>query len=545
VRNILLLCALSFFIACGKKESADFIIYNGKIYTVDSSFSTSEAMAVKDGKILAVGKYGDLQDKFVTQERINLEGKAVYPGFIDAHCHFLAYGLFLQKADLAGTKSFAEVVSRLDTWNKENSQKPWVLGRGWDQNDWTDQQFPDRAALDSVFKDKPVFIERIDGHAVLVNEAALKLAGVTEKTQISGGVIEKRNGRLTGILVDNAMELVRKVIPRPTLQEKITALKQAQSNCFEKGLTTIDDAGLDKADIDLIDSLQKSGDLQMRIYAMISDKKENLDHYLKTGPYKTERLNVRSVKFYADGALGSRGACMLQPYSDAPEQTGFLLNTVEYYERNALLLDSKGFQMNTHCIGDSANRAILDIYGKVLKGKNDKRWRIEHAQILNDSDVKKFGQFSVIPSVQPTHATSDMYWAGERLGKERIHCGYRYQELITQAGIIACGSDFPVEDINPLYGFYAAVSRKDRKGQPVNGFQAHNRISREQALCGMTSWAALSNFEEHEKGSLEPGKFADFVVLESDIMNSTEQDLHAVKVLYTYLAGKKVYQQSR
>jgi hypothetical protein len=295
--------------------------------------------------------------------------------------------------------------------------------------------------------------------------------------------------------------------------------------------------------VDLIDEMHKNGELKMRVYAMLTDNKENLDYYLQHGIYKTDRLNVRSFKFYADGALGSRGACLLEDYSDKKGWKGFLLSKPEYFREIAEKMFEKKFQMNTHCIGDSANRFLLNTYGSVLKGKNDKRWRIEHAQVIGKNDFEKFGMYSVVPSVQPTHATSDMYWAKDRLGEERIKSAYAYKDLLKAAGIVALGTDFPVEDINPLYTFYAAVVRKDLKGFPKDGFQMENALNREETLKGMTIWAAYANFEEKEKGSIEPGKFADFVILDKDIMKINIDSVPNVKVLATYLNGEKVYSQ--
>lgn len=541
MKNLLYVLIAVCLISCKQKEYADFIVYGAKVYTVDSTFTVAESFAVKDGKIMATGSNDEVSSRFETQERINLEGKAVYPGLIDAHCHFFHYGLYMQKADLTGSKSFNEVLQKLIAYAEKNPGG-WLIGRGWDQNDWEIKEYPDKKKLDSLFPQRPVFIERIDGHAALVNSEALKLGGITASTKMTGGKVEIRNGQTTGILVDNAVDHIKKAIPKPDLQTRIKSLKNAEADCFSVGLTTVDDAGLETDEIALIDSLQKTGDLRMRVYAMVSEKQETFDHYMKQGPYKTERLNVRSVKIYGDGALGSRGACLIQPYTDKPDENGFLLNSNEYYREKAKLLNEKGFQMNTHAIGDSAVKFILDVYGSVLGSKNDKRWRIEHAQVVTDQDLEKFLQYSVIPSVQPTHATSDMYWAEERLGPERIKKGYRYKELLTSRKIIAAGSDFPVEHINPLYGVYAAVSRKDLKGYPEQGFQPDNKLTREEALRAMTIMAAYSNFEEHEKGSLEPGKFADFVVLDEDLITCPEAKIPKARVIFTYVNGKKVFE---
>ncbi|MCH8318794.1 MAG: amidohydrolase, partial [Bacteroidetes bacterium] len=466
----------------------------------------------------------------------------IYPGFIDAHCHFYGYGLNLQNLDLTGTKSFDEVIEKVISHRKKYPGAQWIIGRGWDQNDWKIKEFPAKDTLDKLFPDTPVFLRRIDGHAALANQAALKRTNVTSKTEINGGLIQKSsNGTLTGILIDNAMELVSGFIQEPTYEEKINALLNAQKECFEAGLTTVDDAGLDRSTIDLIDSLQKAGKLTMRIYAMISYSEENKNYYFDRGIYKTDKLNVRSFKLYADGALGSRGACLIEPYNDKAGHYGFLLQPQKELKQIAKQLYENNFQMNTHCIGDSANRMMLNIYGELLKGKNDKRWRIEHAQVVSKEDINKFGKFNIIPSIQPTHCTSDMYWAESRLGNERISTAYAYRDLFFQNNLVASGSDFPVESINPLFGFYAAVTRKDQNKTPENGFQPENSLSREQALKSMTIWAAYANFEEQEKGSIQPGKFADFVILEDDIMQCEAGKIYEIKVGNTYIGGKKVY----
>jgi len=533
---------------CKAQKTVDDIFHHGVIYTVDSSFKIAEAFAVDKGKIVAVGSNDEILKNYTSSSITDLKGKPVYPGFIDAHCHFYNYGLGLNNADLVGTKSFQEVIDIIVKHAKEHPTE-WVLGRGWDQNTWAIKEFPDKEILDSLFPNTPVFLTRIDGHAAIVNQEALNRANVNILTNVSGGVIVKKkldNGLsiLTGVLVDNAVDLVKKVIPPPNKKEQEQALKKAEENCFAVGLTTIDDAGLDKQVIDLIDEMQKNNSLKMRVYAMLKASKENMDYYFKQGKYKTDRLDVRSVKLFADGALGSRGACLLTPYKDKPEQQGFLLQTPEYYKDIIKQCYQHGFQVNTHCIGDSAVRFILHSYAEQLKGKNDLRWRVEHAQVVNKDDFNLFGKYSIIPSVQPTHATSDMYWAEDRLGKERLKGAYAYQQLLQQNHFIANGSDFPVESINPLFGFYAGVVRKDQKNYPKDGFQIENKISRKEALKGMTIWAAFSNFEENEKGSIEPGKFADFVILNQDIMKIDEKELYKVKVYQTYVAGFLVYSQS-
>ncbi len=529
--------------SCSMKKKADLLLYNGKVYTVDSSFTVTEAIAVKDGKIIGVGSTKDLQDKFDAVEKKDLAGKTVLPGLIDAHCHFFGYASDLMKADLYGTKSFDEIIDRLKEFSKTNTFS-WLLGRGWDQNDWETKEFPSKEKLDALFPDIPVFLMRVDGHAVLCNEAALNEAHVTASTKVNGGEVITKNGKLTGILVDNAVDLVKQHIPPFPKQVNEECLLRAQKNCFEVGLTTVDDAGLGRDSIEMIMDMQKSGKLKMRVYAMISANEENKNYYFKSGPVKTDRLNVRSFKVYADGALGSRGACLLEPYSDQAGHRGFLLFDKKYFEETAKEMNEHGFQLCVHAIGDSTNRLMLHIFSDELKGKNNKRWRIEHCQVVNPADLHLFGENNIIPSVQPTHATSDMYWVEDRLGKERIKTAYAYNDLMkANNGMIAFGTDFPVEKINPIYTFYAAIARKDLKDFPSNGFQPENKIERKDALRAMTILAAYSNFEENEKGSIEKGKLADFVILDRDIMKVEEKDIPGTKVIATYINGERVFEK--
>lgn len=527
-------------LSCNQKEKADLLVYNATIYTVDSSFSTAEAMAIKDGKIVATGKTADLENEYDYKEKLDAEGKFIYPGFIDAHAHFVGYGMSLQTVNLVGTKSWEECIERVKAFAAENKEG-WITGRGWDQNDWDLKEFPNNEALDTLFPDRPVLLTRIDGHAAIANAKALELAGINPGDTLTGGSIEEMEGSLTGILIDNAIDLVTAKIPNATKEQFKEALKDAEQNCFAMGLTTIDDCGLGYSNVEWIKELHTNGDLKMRLYVMLSDAKENYEYAAKNGMIKTDRLNVRSFKVYGDGALGSRGACLLEPYSDKAGHYGFLLSKPEHFDSVANWLSEKQWQMCTHAIGDSGNRTILNIYAKYLKEKNDLRWRIEHAQVVNQNDFDLFGKYSIIPSAQPTHATSDMYWAGDRLGAARVKDAYAYQQLLQQNGWMPLGTDFPVEDISTFKTFFAAVIRKDAKGWPANGYQTENALTREEAIRGMTIWAAKSNFEETEKGSLEKGKFADFVILDRDLMKAAENDILQTVVLKTYLGGEKVY----
>ena len=531
---------LVFFAACNRKEHVDTILRNGKVYTVDSAFSIAEAFAVKDGKIIAVGTNAGILDRFAAKDTIDAHGNPVYPGFIDAHAHFVGYGRALFEVNLYDCKTWEEVVNRVKIFAAAHPAETWIRGRGWDQNKWPLKEFPVNTMLNDLFPDKPVLLERVDGHAVVANAKALSLAGITTETKIDGGAIELMNGKLTGTLVDNAVDLVTKIIPPASRSDYEKWLLAAQKNCFAQGLTTITDCGLMYYDVAMIDTLQQQGMLRMRLYVMLSDDTANFSRFLKRGPYKTDRLFVKGIKAYADGALGSRGACLIAPYFDKPGWSGFLLHPLSHYDSLAKLLISTDFQLCTHAIGDSGNRMVLMVYNKYLKTKNDRRWRIEHAQVVNSEDFKLFGKASVIPSVQPTHATSDMYWAGERLGLQRLRGAYAYAQLLKQNGWIALGTDFPVEDISPIKTFYAAVVRKDAKGYPPGGFQKENALTRDQALRGMTIWAAKADFLEKEVGSIEKGKKADFVILDADIIHAPESALLNIRVINTYVAGKNV-----
>jgi predicted amidohydrolase YtcJ len=513
-----------------QREAVDLLVTNATVYTVDSTFSKAQAFAVRDGRFVAVGSTDDLQGRYQAAQTVDAGGQFIYPGFYDAHCHFYRYALGLRSANLVGATSWAETVGRLAKHRQQQPDAAWLTGRGWDQNDWPGQP------------DVPVLLARVDGHAAVANQKALDLAGVTARTPISGGVIGRdAQGRLTGLLVDNAVKLVATKIPEPSSTEADAALLQGQQNCLAVGLTSLADAGLNKEDIDRMAALQKANKLHLRLYTMLNPTPENKAYYLPRGPYFSDNLTISSFKVYADGALGSRGASLLAPYTDRPAEKGFLLQNPDYYRSLAKELAATKFQMNTHAIGDSSNRLLLDIYGAALKGQPDRRWRIEHAQVVSPADMPKFGQYHVVPSVQPTHATSDMYWAGERLGAQRLQTAYAYQELLKQYGQVALGSDFPVEDINPLYGYHAAVARQDAKNFPAAGFQMPNALTREQALRGMTTWSAHAAFEEKRKGQIKPGMLADFVVLKTDLVTAPKEQLRNAPVQQTWIGGKQVF----
>lgn len=526
-----------------KTQMADLILHNGTIYTVDKEFSIAECIAIKDGKILAVGKNKDILKRFEAKENLDLQGKCVYPGFIDAHCHFYEYGLSLAEADLTGTSSFEEVLGRIAAHRREFPSPAWITGRGWDQNDWENKNFPRKAQLDRLFPGTPALLRRIDGHAALANTAALEIAGIHAGEEIEGGAILTENNEITGILIDHAIERVAGHIPDPSEEEMAGALLAAQKDCFSVGLTSVHDAGLAPGALNMIDPLNRSGKLHIRIYAMLVPEESSLEQFMHRGVFRTPHLHVRSVKLYADGALGSRGALLLEPYSDDPGNYGLSLASRDELAGICKKALHYGYQVNTHCIGDSAVRTVLAIYGSLLKEPNDLRWRIEHAQVVDPADLELFGRYSVIPSIQTTHCPSDMPWAPDRLGPERTRNAYTFRDLFEQNGWLCNGSDFPVESINPLLGFYAAIARKDLKGYPPGGYQPENALSREQAMRSMTIWAAKAAFEEDVRGSIEEGKMADLAITAEDLMNIPEAGIPSVSVLQTYIGGRCVYRR--
>jgi predicted amidohydrolase YtcJ len=537
MKKIYILLIFSLIIVSCKKENVDLIIINSNTYIVNENFEKAEAFAIKDGKFIAVGTSEEIQANYKSKDTIDAKKQTIVPGLIDAHCHFYRMGLQQQKVSLEGTKSYDEVLAKIVAFQKEKNVA-FISGRGWDQNDWEIKEFPTKEKLDKLFPSVPVAVSRVDGHALLVNQAAIDISEITKDTKVSGGEIILKNGKMTGVLIDAAMNFIK--FPETSKQEATKGLLDAQKICFSYGLTTVDDAGLDKNTIELIEDLQKTNDLKIRIYAMVSaDNQEQIDYYINKGKLKTDRLNVRSFKVYGDGALGSRGAAMRKSYSDRENHFGALIYPPERYQEIAKQIAASEFQMNTHAIGDSANTWMLKTYKEVLKDQENRRWRIEHAQIISSKDFQNFD--NILPSVQPTHATSDMYWAEDRIGKDRMKGAYAFRNLLNRYGKIALGTDFPVEQVNPFLTFYAATYRKDLNNYPADGFQMYNSLSREETLKGMTIWAAYANFEEEEKGSIEVGKFADFVILNQDIMKVRGSEIPKTNAVSTYLNGEKVF----
>ena len=515
------------------KTKVDLIVHNANVYSVDNQFSKANAFAIKDGKFVAIGSDKDILKHYDAAYTLDAQGQSIYPGFIDGHCHFVGYGeTKVRFADLNGCNSFDEVLDRLVKHNEDNTSE-WLLGRGWDQNLWEVKEFPENTKLHKLFPNKKVLLTRVDGHAVLVTDNILKTLGLNEKSKIEGGeILLNKKGRPSGILLDNAADIAKAIIPPLNKTQKINALKIAQRDCFKYGLTGVTDAGLDIASIALIDSLQNEGVLKMKINAMVNPDDETMDYFMKFGVIEKERLMVRSVKIYADGALGSRGAKLLEPYSDAPETSGLIVENEDFYDHVCEKAYNAGYQVCCHAIGDGGVRMILNEYAKYLKGENDLRWRIEHSQVVNPQDFALYKAYSIIPSIQATHCTSDMPWAEDRLDSERIKGAYAYKTLLAQNGWLINGTDFPIEHISPLKTFYSSVARKHL---------TDNKLTREEALKSMTIWAAKGYFAESRKGSIEVGKEADFVILSDDIMTIEDEKIPEVKVINTFINGEMVY----
>lgn len=511
-----------------------------KIYLADTAFTTATAMVVENGVIIYTGNVKTADSLYPQAQHHDFSNKYIYPGFIDAHCHFLAYSKGLTEVDLIGTRSQTEVLKRLKKFAKKQ-KLPWLVGRGWDQNDWENKTFPNMDMLNSAFPNTPVCLSRVDGHAVWVNAAAIKQLKINTDTLISGGEFVHNNGIFTGICIDNAADLIKNQLPKVPFSSWEKGLQTGLKNCHAQGLTQIAEAGISLSDIDLIRSLQLQGKLNLRIYGMLSLSEENLGYITNNGMIYTDLFTMRSMKMYLDGALGSRGALLKGDYCDQLGHKGLQIMDVPKFEMYQLMLLNRGFQVCVHAIGDSANAIALRTFQKTIPEGYDARWRIEHAQIVSAKDQKIFSTRSIIPSVQPTHATSDAPWANDRLCNAATKGGYAYQSLLKQAKVIALGTDFPVEGISPINTFYSATQRMDAAGKLERPFLGEQALTRKQALWGMTLWAAYANFDETRTGSLESTKMADFVVMDTDLMEVEPQNILKAKVLNTFLNGELIY----
>lgn len=523
--------------SCMKGQKVDLIIHNAKIHVMNDAGSVCDAMAIRDGKIIEVGPERQILNKYRCDEEIDALGKDVYPGLTDAHGHLLMYANQKLGVDLTGAKSMDEVLYRCEKYYAKSKNK-FIIGGGWDESLWNNDSVPNNKKLSEVFKNIPVCLYRVDGHAALVNQYLVKKAKITDNF-IEGGEVKIAQGLPTGLLIDNAINLVSQHLPTYPMSQVRDAILEIQEELLQYGITGTHEAGIDFKHIKLFKSMVSSGKLKIELYAMLMNSPENRAFAAKNGPYRFRNLSIRSFKVFADGSLGSRSALMKKPYNDDHDNHGLLLTSAVDMRNIAQFCLKYGFQMNTHGIGDSANALILDIYKNAYERKPDHRFRLEHSQIIDPIDFAKFSQYAVFPSVQPTHATSDQRWAEKRIGKTRLKGAYAYKSLLSQYGMLAVGTDFPVESTNPFFTIHAAVQRKNAQNEPLNGFLVHESLSLDEVLRGMTIWAAFSSFQENELGSLEKGKYANFVVFDKPLeSNPTFEQNYA---WMTFIRGKKVF----
>ena len=528
-------------VGCRSTPEYDHVLANARVaqFDGDAISMVNLHLALRDGRIAELISATDALP--LASDTTDLSGTFVYPGLVDAHAHFMALGQALETVDLVGTRSWAECVERVRQYVADHPEVAVVRGRGWDQNDWTLGEWPSSAELDAL-GDKAIVLSRIDGHAVVCNQIALTQSGITAATRIEGGEIITTAGKPTGVLVDNAETLLR--IAEPSREEKIRYLQAAERWCIDLGLTGVQDAGLPTGDIMLIDSLQRAGGLRMPLYVMVSESPEALDHWLKRGPLETDWLSVRSFKFYSDGALGSRGALLRAPYSDRHDHFGLALRDQTYLRTAAARIAKAGWQMNTHAIGDSANHLVLSIYREALGAKSakpDLRWRVEHAQVVSPEDRKEFGgSLGIVPSVQPTHATSDMDWAPDRLGADRMPHAYAYRSLReANGGWIPLGTDFPIEHPNPMYTILAATARRALDGHPLGGFQPDEALTFDQTILGMTRDAARASFRVGQAGEIRLGNWADFTIFDTNLSEIEPMNLPKTQALQVWIHGER------
>jgi predicted amidohydrolase YtcJ len=530
---------------------ADLIVTNARIYTADDARPRVEALAVRGGRIAFIGSAREAEALRGPATRVvDAGGETVIPGMVDAHAHFAGLAETLRSVDLTGTRSQAEAVARVVARAKTLPPGTWIQGRGWDQNAWGDTRFPTHDPLSAAVPGHPVYLTRVDGHAAWVNAAAMQRAGLTRAARDPDGgrILRDAAGAPTGVLIDRAQGLVTRVIPEPTRAETRQGLTDAMAVMHRWGLTGMHDAGASRALIELYDEMAGAGALPLRLYVMIGDDSAALAHYFAKGPVAGAHdghLWVRAVKLYADGAMGSRGAALLEPYSDDPNNLGLLLSAPAHIRDVAARGLAAGFQVNTHAIGDRGNRVVLDAYEQALAARPtaNHRFRVEHAQVLHSDDLPRFAQLGVIPSMQASHQTSDMYWVGKRLGPTRTLGAYAWRSLLESGVVIPNGSDFPVEAVNPLISFHAAIARQDARDWPAGGWLPEQRMTREEALKSMTLWPAYAGFQEEELGSLSVGKRADFVILDRDIMRVPAELVLGTRVRSTWLGGREVYRQ--
>ncbi|MCP4723637.1 MAG: amidohydrolase [bacterium] len=547
------LALLSYFLYlnCSNSDNADLVLKNGKIATVDENFSIVEAVAVKDARIIFTGSNSEI-GQFIgdNTEVVDLDGKLALPGLIDAHAHLHSLGNELANLDITGTTGFSQIIDIVAERVRSAEPGEWILGGRWDHNDWPDKKFPVHDALSRISPDNPVYLRRVDGNSAFANAKALEIAGITKDTpDPTGGVIHRKsNGEPSGVLINRAMNIVLEHIPPDSDEYFERKFLQAVESCLSVGLTGVHEAGIGDKAVRLYKKLIDEERLDLRLYAMLGDQENpeqegdlvSFFRQRKIDNYGDHFLSVKSIKLFFDGALGSRGAAFFDPYTDDPDNNGLLRVTPDYIYRVSKAALEVGMGVNTHCIGVRGNRLCIDAYEKALleNPTEDHRFRIEHAQIVRDEDIQKFKELDIIPAMQPTHCTSDMYFVEDRVGHERAKGAYAWRSYIDAGMVIPSGSDFPVESNNPMLGIYAAVTRQDKEGYPEGGWFPEQRMTIEEAVKGFTIWAAYGAFQENILGSIEVGKLADFTVLDKDILTIQPIDILSAKTLYTIVGGK-------
>lgn len=524
--------------SCMKGQSVDLIVHNARIHTMDESNSVQEAMAIRDGKIVETGPERQIMNKYAADEYIDAGKKDVFPGFTDAHGHMMSYARQLLSVDLVGSRSFRELIVRVDKY-AQSRHPEFIIGRGWDQSLWNTDSLPTNDELNKLFPDIPVMLHRIDGHAALVNQKALDLAGITPETTVAGGSIASANGQCTGILLDNAINLVTAKFPDFDRKALAASLQDVEHELLQYGVTGVHEAGVEQDEYQLLKQLVDQDKLHLDLYVMLYPTKENIAFAKKNGIVRHKNLSVRSFKVIGDGALGSRGALLKMPYSDDVHNHGLLTTSQEEMKRVALIAGSIGYQVNIHAIGDSTNRIVLGLINDMRERNPDHRWRIEHAQVVDPNDFALFAESGAFPSVQPTHAVSDQRWAAKRLGSDRLKGAYAYKTLLQHCGMLALGTDFPVEQTNPFLTIHAAVNRTNADGEPIGGFLPEEALTVDECLKGMTTWPAYASFREKDLGTLEKGKVATFVILSLPFhIGSAYEPNYAFKV---FIRGRERY----
>ncbi len=526
------------------EATSGYLIHAGTLITGDGEKLPDRGIVVGEGKIASIASWEAARAANPTLPVLDASRGTVMPGLVDAHAHVEGLGIALETVTLRDTTSYEEVIERIAARAATAAPGEWIIGRGWDQNDWPDKNFPTATALDLRVPDNPVWVGRIDGHAGLANSAAMRAAGVSAATRDpeGGRILRDEAGNPTGVFIDAAEDLINRVVPPPSREMRKRRLALAAATIAANGLTEVHDAGVDNLTVTLLRELADEGRLPVRIYAMLSDDASLLDRWFSSGPLIDHggRLTVRSVKLYADGALGSRGAAMLEPYSDDPGNTGLMRTSTDHIREVAIRGRQAGFQVNTHAIGDAAVRSVIDAYEAAGVRPSD-RFRIEHLQVMALEDLPRITRMGIIASMQPTHGTSDMPWAERRVGPERIRGAYAWRTILDAGGVIAFGSDFPVEQVNPWHGIHAAVTRQDLSGRPPGGWYPNERLTIDEALQGFAGGAAYAAFEETRRGTIATGKDADLTITSTDPTRTDPQQLHTTQVLYTIVDGKIVH----